>query len=174
MSKKAIYHTSTAPTDESQVQQIVRTQYTPIYQCYLLREKSLATPYYGAIKGPQDVANLVSPILQDSPVEQIIVLMLDSKNCVIGVQVVSTGIIDAALVHPREVFKPAIITNAAAIILAHNHPSGHPGPSPEDKRITHRIYEAGQIVGIELLDHVIVAYDGQCHRHISMKQIGAF
>lgn len=83
-------------------------------------------------------------------------LLLDTQNRVIGINTVSIGILDSSLVHPREVYKPAIIANASAsIILAHNHPSGDPMPSHEDRRVTERLVQAGKILGIEVLDDVI-------------------
>ncbi len=85
--------------------------------------------------------------------------MLNGKNDVLGFNVASTGSLTAALVHPREIFKPAILANAAALILVHNHPSGDPDPSPEDRAITSRLKEAGEIVGIRVLDHVVIGDD---------------
>lgn len=92
--------------------------------------------------------------------EQLRVYFLDCRHGLIGWEVVSQGTINASLAHPREVFKGAILSNAAAIIIAHNHPSGDPSPSDEDVRLTKRIKEAGHIMGIELLDHVIVGEQG--------------
>jgi len=89
-------------------------------------------------------------------------LSLDGKNRAQGVDVVSVGTLTASLVHPREVFKAAILTNAAAIIVAHNHPSGDPTPSVEDREITQRLRQAGEILGIKLLDHVVL---GHGHYH---------
>jgi DNA repair protein RadC len=86
------------------------------------------------------------------------------------INTVSIGILDSSLVHPREVFKNAIVASAASIIVAHNHPSGDPTPSIEDKRVTQRLYEAGQLLGIDLLDHVVIGDN----RWVSLKQIGAF
>jgi DNA repair protein RadC len=82
--------------------------------------------------------------------------MLDQKNKVIGIHTVSMGSLTASVVHPREVFKPAILSNAAAIILAHNHPSGQPQPSQEDRVLTVRLVTAGKLLGISILDHVII------------------
>jgi DNA repair protein RadC len=88
--------------------------------------------------------------------EKFIVLLLDAKHRVIGVNTVSIGSLTASIVHPREVFKPAIAGNSAAVILAHNHPSGDPAPSLEDVELTKRLREAGELLGIRLLDHVIL------------------
>jgi DNA repair protein RadC len=101
--------------------------------------------------------------------EQFVVVLLDGKNQLLGFNVVSTGSLTAALVHPREVFKPAILGNAAALILVHNHPSGDPTPSDEDKAITTRLKQAGELLGIRVLDHVIIGDDD---RFVSMAETG--
>jgi len=131
---------------------------------------ALAPEERPCIRGPQDVANLLMPEMRDLKKEYLKSLLLDSKNRVLKIQTVSIGILDSSLVHPREVFKDAIIASAAALIIAHNHPSGDPAPSPEDKRITQRLYEAGQLIGIDLLDHIVIGDN----RWVSLKQIGAF
>lgn len=120
------------------------------------------------IHSPQDVANLLMPELRDVKKEHFKSLLLNTKNQIIKVQTVSIGILDSSLVHPREVFKDAILASAASLIVAHNHPSGDPTPSAEDKRITQRLAECGQLLGIELLDHIII---GDNH-WISLKQCG--
>jgi len=96
---------------------------------------------------------------------------LDGKNQVLGFNVVSIGSLTAALVHAREVFKPAILGNAAAIILVHNHPSGDPEPSAEDQALTARLKQAGELLGIRVLDHVVIGDDG---RHVSMAETGSW
>lgn len=88
------------------------------------------------------------------------ILMLNAKNCVIGGVEISVGTLTSNIVHPREVFNPAIKSSAASIILIHNHPSGDPEPSNEDKTLTKRMKEAGQLVGIPVLDHIIIG-DGR-------------
>lgn len=93
--------------------------------------------------------------------EHYVVLTLDSSGGVIGRHVVSVGIVDAALVHPRETFRVAILDNATKIIVAHNHPSGNAEPSDEDQLITKRLLAAGKILGIPVLDHVVVGV-GSC------------
>lgn len=120
------------------------------------------------IRSPQDVANLLMPELRDAKKEHLKSLVLSTKNQVIRIHTVSVGILDSSLVHPREVFKDAITASAAAIIVAHNHPSGDPTPSTEDRRITQRLAEAGQIIGIELLDHIILGDN----RFVSLKERG--
>jgi DNA repair protein RadC len=99
-----------------------------------------------------------------------LVVPLDTKNRVLGFHVVSVGSLGASLVHPREVFKIAILANAASVILVHNHPSGDPEPSAEDRRVTERLKEAGELVGIPVLDHVVIG-DG---RYVSFTDRGRF
>lgn len=92
--------------------------------------------------------------------EAFVVLHFDQKNRTTGLHVVSIGSLSASLVHPREVFKAAILSNAACILVMHNHPSGDPTPSREDREITTRLKSAGETLGIPLLDHVVIASDG--------------
>jgi DNA repair protein RadC len=92
--------------------------------------------------------------------EHFLMLALDGKNRVVGFEIVSVGTLTASLVHPREVFKAAILTNAAAIVVAHNHPSGDPTPSAEDRAITERLKQAGELLGIAVLDHVVLGDSG--------------
>jgi len=100
--------------------------------------------------------------------EHLYALVLDARNQVRHRRVVSTGTLTESLVHPREVYKEAIRFSAAALVLVHNHPSGDPTPSPEDIATTKRLTEAGKILGIELLDHVVIG-DG---RWVSLKERG--
>jgi DNA repair protein RadC len=120
------------------------------------------------IRTPQDVANLLMPELRDARKEHFKSLLLDVKNRVLKTVTVSVGTLDASIVHPREVFRDALAVSAAAMIVAHNHPSGDPTPSPEDRQVTARLCEAGKVMGIEVLDHVVLG-DG---RWISLKQLG--
>jgi DNA repair protein RadC len=94
--------------------------------------------------------------LQFETKEYFIALHLSGKNSLICVDIVSTGSLNASIVHPRELFKTALLSSAAAILLVHNHPSGSPEPSTEDLSITKRLIEAGDLVGIKILDHIIV------------------
>ncbi len=101
--------------------------------------------------------------------EVFVVLHLDTRNRVVAHETTSIGSQNASLVHPREVFKAAILKGATSIILAHNHPSGDPAPSKEDIDLTHRLVEAGGLMGIQVLDHVVVAPPGES---VSMKELG--
>ena len=109
------------------------------------------------IDGPADIHRILAPLLRDADREHFYVLLLSTKNHVLAVELVSVGSLSASIVHPREVFKPAIVKSAAAIVVAHNHPSGLLDPSPEDTAFTDRLQRAGELLGIRLLDHVIVA-----------------
>lgn len=123
--------------------------------------------YYGKIDGPLSVVDMV-PDLRISDREQVAVIYLSTPNHVLGVNICSLGTINASMVHPREVFKPAILLNSARIILVHNHPSEDCSPSSEDFKVTARIRDAGKLLGIELLDHVIVSASG----YYSMQELG--
>nr|WP_320024554.1 JAB domain-containing protein [uncultured Acetobacterium sp.] len=119
------------------------------------------------LSSPSDAAGLGRKFLDEADREQVIVCCLDNKNQPVSVNIVSMGTVNSSLVHPREVFKTAVLSNAASIILFHNHPSGDPEPSQEDINIAVRIKEAGKILGIELLDHIII---GSENRFISFKE----
>ena len=112
-------------------------------------------PYQPPISQSHDVARLCADMLRLDR-EEFRVLLLNAKHRVMGVHTVSVGSLTVSIVHPREVYKAAILANAAAIIGVHNHPSGNPDPSPEDHALTNRLSEAGNILGITLLDHVII------------------
>ena len=99
-------------------------------------------------------------LISDAMKEEFHVVTLTTKNQIIDAHHVSTGTLDASLVHPREVFRPALRDAASSVILAHNHPSGDPTPSREDFAVTKRLEEAGKLLGIDVLDHIVVARDG--------------
>ena len=120
------------------------------------------------INGPDDVAAYAVPQLRYENREHFAVLLLDVKNKVIAFKVISIGTLSASLVHPREVFAEAVRHSAAAVILVHNHPSGDPSPSSEDISLTKRLQQAGRIMDIRVLDHVIIGGDAYC----SLKEKG--
>ena len=120
------------------------------------------------ISSPRDVYHQIGPALRDEPREHFIALLLDTKNGLLRQVTVSVGDLSSSLVHPREVFAPAVRYSAASLIVAHNHPSGDPSPSPEDIQVTARLVEAGDLLGITLLDHIIV---GDA-RWVSLKEKG--
>jgi DNA repair protein RadC len=127
----------------------------PAYKCVLVRERSILLDK--AITQPAAAIELAIRELGNMPNEQLIVFSLDTKLRVIGQHTVTTGTLDASLVHPREVFRSAIILNASAIIIAHNHPSGDLTPSRQDREVFDRLKRAGEIIGIQVMDSVIVS-----------------
>lgn len=138
-----------------------------IVSCKLVREAS--APY--AVKqicDPADAVGVFRDLLEDEDREHMVAMFLSSKHRPNAIMTVSVGSLSSCNVHPREVFKAGILSNAAAIILAHNHPSGDPTPSREDVEVTKRLARAGEIVGIEVLDHVVIG-EGN---YVSMKASG--
>lgn len=121
-----------------------------------------------SIRLPRDVADLMIPELAHLTQEHFVCLFLNTKNHVIGKQTIFVGSLDSSIVHPREVYKEAIRRSSASVICLHNHPSGDPTPSREDIAVTRTLREAGELVGITLLDHIIIG-DG---KYISLKEQG--
>jgi DNA repair protein RadC len=117
----------------------------------------------GALIGsPADVYRHFHPSLRDERQERFFVILLDARHRVLRSEAISQGTLTASLVHPREVFRPALYEAAAALVLVHNHPSGDPTPSREDREVTSRLAKAGEILGVRVLDHVVVAERGFC------------
>jgi DNA repair protein RadC len=108
------------------------------------------------IRGPGDVFQRLGPMLRDRKQEEFWVLYLDSQNRVLIDRRITVGLLNSSLVHPREVFAPAIAHSAASLILAHNHPSGDPDPSPEDLDVTVQMVESGRLLGIPVRDHIVL------------------
>ncbi|AIC95173.1 MULTISPECIES: RadC family protein [Shouchella] len=121
------------------------------------------------IASPDDAVQIVADDLIGIHQEHFVVLYLNTKNYVIKQKTVFIGSLNASIVHPREVFKEALRTSSAAVICLHNHPSGDPSPSPEDINVTKRLNEAGRILGISLLDHIII---GDETHYVSLKERG--
>ena len=113
------------------------------------------------ISNPYDAYRLVKNFLVDSDREKFVVVCLDTKSQPVSIEIVSIGTVNSAMVHPREVFKVAVLTNASKIICFHNHLSGNTDYSKEDKEITNRLQKCGEILGIELVDHIVVGDDGK-------------
>lgn len=111
------------------------------------------------ISNPYDAYRLVKNFLVDSDREKFVVVCLDTKNQPVSIEIVSIGTVNSAMVHPREVFKVAVLSNASKIICFHNHPSGNTNFSKEDEVITNRLKKCGEILGIELVDHIVVGDD---------------
>lgn len=110
----------------------------------------------GKVNSPSTVVEFFKEALKHANKEQFIVVFLNTKNIITSYEVISIGTLSASIVHPREVYNRAIKKSAASIILVHNHPSGNPEPSREDRQITSRLKEVGEVVGIKVLDHLIV------------------
>lgn len=117
---------------------------------------------------PKDVYTLMYPKMREQKKEKFITLCLDTKNQILREEVISIGSLNASIVHPREVFKSALMESSASVIMVHNHPSGDPSPSREDIMVTEKMVEGGKLLGIDVLDHIIIG-EG---RYVSLKDEG--
>lgn len=149
---------------------LTETQAIKLHSAALFHKKVLADKGLNrfTIRSPQDAANFLMPHLSTLNQEHFVVLFLNVKNEIIHRETVFIGSLNASIVHPREIFKTAVKYNSASFICSHNHPSGNPAPSPEDIEVTKRLQEAGLIMGVELLDHVIIGDNS----FISLKEKG--
>lgn len=139
-----------------------------VYKLKLVRSSSKAVKVE-VIKNPEAAAQVLTTFLKDEDREHFVVVMLDIKNRVIGINTVSIGTINETLVHPREVFKAAILANAHAIILGHNHPTGDVTPSVDDLDVTRELVKAGEYLKIQVLDHIIIGENG---KYASLLEMG--
>ena len=139
-----------------------------IVRIQMVRESSLLYPQR-RIRMAEDAVGLFLKFLQETDREQFFLLCLNTKNEPTAIHTVSVGSLDASIVHPREVYKTAILANSAAVIVAHNHPSGDPTPSNQDLEVTKRLQEAGELLGITVLDHIIVGTEGA---YVSLREGG--
>ena len=121
------------------------------------------------ITSPEEAAELLVPLLQDLDREHAVTLNLDVKHRLIATTTVSIGSVDHTFMSPREVFRDALLHGAGAIVIAHNHPSGDAEPSRDDERLTRRLGQAGEVLGIEVLDHIVIGHD----RWVSLARRGA-
>lgn len=128
----------------------------PRYTISLVKEAT--SPFHAQTRcqSSEDVYRYFKDICADQDREHLYALFLDTKHAPIGLNHVAMGTLNTTIVHPREVFKCAILLNAACLVIVHNHPSGDPSPSQEDRILTTRIADAGQLLGITLLDHVVI------------------
>jgi len=142
----------------SQVNGIGPAKAAQLKAAFDLGRRIEAAPRAGrdAVTSPEDVVKAVAGDLKGKKKEHFLALLLDTRNRLIRTATVSMGSLDSSIVHPREVFKEAIKASAASVIFVHNHPSGDPEPSPDDIELTRRLVEAGKLLGILVLDHVIV------------------
>lgn len=120
------------------------------------------------IRSPREVFDIFRHTIGALPVEEFHIIMLSTKNGIIGTELISRGTLNSSLVHPRETFIPAIKRSACSIIAIHNHPSGDCTPSPEDIQLTKRLIDCGELLGISCLDHVVVSKDSFC----SLREMG--
>ena len=141
-------------------------KYAPIYKVMLVREGTIQHDVQ--VDSADKIADLSRPIFEGMDREQMVVLLFNAKYRFIGANVVSIGSLTASLVHPREVMKAIVLSNAAAFALVHNHPSGDPTPSPDDRDITDRIRALSELMGVKMLDHMILG-DG---KNFSFFQMG--
>jgi DNA repair protein RadC len=139
----------TAPTGAPRLYRI------PRYSVRLVREGSYPAQDR-TIRNSHTAAAILGPLVDGLDREHFVACGLDAKHRIIGVNLVAVGSLSLAIVHPREVFKPAVLMSAAALLVAHNHPSGDSSPSLEDRALTARLRQAGEVLGITLLDHVIL------------------
>lgn len=147
-----------------------RTRLTENKRVALEKEVSVNRPDLSySIKSPDDAVNVGKGFMRihEEPEEYMYMICMNTKNKIIGVFEISHGSVNSSIVNPREVFQKALLANAVSIIVMHNHPSGDPTPSREDIEVTKRLVEAGKIVGIEVLDHIIVG-----DRYSSLKEKG--
>jgi len=114
------------------------------------------------IKDPEAVVKAIRASIKDKAKEHFKLILLNPRNKIIGISTISIGTLNASLVHPREVFKDAIVHSAASVVLAHNHPSGDPEPSEDDLKITKKLVDSGKILGIEVLDHIVIGKNNFC------------
>ena len=143
-----------------------------IYEIVRIKQVVREVENVKSMRSPQDVSRFAYDLIGEEDREVFLVMCLNTKNEVIAVHRAHVGSINASIVHPREVLKSAILNNAASIIVSHNHPSGNPSPSVEDLDVTERLAKACEIVGIDLLDHLIVTPNE--YKYVSLKEKGYF
>ena len=143
-------------------------RFIPRFDVRLVRDGRVATLEPTIIRRPEDTLPVLEAELSELAYERFIALALNTKNHVTAVLPVSSGSLNASIVHPRELFQRAILANCASLILAHNHPSGDPSPSPEDIALTRKLIDAGLLLDIPVLDHIVFGY-GQ---YVSFKERG--
>ncbi len=141
----------------------------PGFRVALVREPGVKLAERPSLKTPAEAARVLAEYIGERDREVFVVALLTIRHRLIGAHTVSVGCLASSLVHPAMVMKPAILASAACLVLAHNHPSGCPEPSAEDVALTRRLVAAGQLIGIEILDHVVL---GEAGRYVSLKERG--
>ena len=142
----------------------------PGFRISLTREPGVTLAERPSMEAPAQAVPILRQYIGDIDREVFVLAMLTVRHRVLGLHTVSVGCLTASLVHPREVFKPAILSGSAALVIAHNHPSGDPEPSAEDLALTRRLAAAGSLLGIEVLDHLVI---GEAGRFVSLRERGA-
>ena len=140
------------------------------FKICMVKENDIEYPDVN-ISVPQTVADLVARYIGTPDREMFIVLAVNVRNKITGIHTASVGSLDTSIVHPREVFKFAILANASSIIVAHNHPSGDTTPSSDDIELTKRLKQASEILAIDLLDHIVLGHDSE---YLSFRDRGLF
>ncbi len=143
----------------SEIKGIGLAKATQIKACFELGKRQYLEPESQveySIKNPQSIVKAIQLEIKDKAKEHFKLIILNTRNKIIAISTISIGILNASFVHPREIFKEAIMHNAASVVLVHNHPSGDSQPSEEDLQITRRLVDAGKILGIEVIDHIII------------------
>lgn len=138
-----------------------------VWKLQVIRDPNVKVNSRLQVCSPADIATVLTAFIANEPQEHFCVVALDTKNHVLGINTVYVGSVNAAIIRIAEVFRPAILLNATSIIVSHNHPSGDPTPSPEDVRVTELMVEAGKLLDIPVLDHIIVG-----ETWMSLKQRG--
>ena len=148
--------------------------YIPEYKIQLVKDSNKGGEGKHPVKVtcPQDIVAPLIEFFSGADREIFVVVLLDTKNTCIGRNTVSIGTLNASIVHPREVFKPAVLGNANSIILAHNHPSGDATPSKEDIDITDKLKQAGDVMKIQVIDHIIIGDGDNANSYYSFKEEG--
>ena len=148
----------------SQIKGIGLAKAAQIKACFELGKRENLEPELKNfdVKNPEGVVKAIRASIQDKAKEHFKLILLNPRNKIIGVSTISIGTLNASLVHPREVFKDAIMHSAASVVLAHNHPSGDPEPSEDDLKITKKLVDSGKILGIEVIDHIIIGKNNFC------------
>lgn len=157
----------------SQVRGIGLAKASQIKAAFELANRLESYPELGkkpVVKTPDEVVSLVRGRLKGKTKEHFLALLLDTRGQLIKISEISIGSLDSSIVHPREVFKEAISASAASVIFAHNHPSGVPEPSEDDVKLTERLAQTGEVIGIEVLDHIVISDNN----YVSLKREGLF
>lgn len=142
--------------EKKEIYQIQLFSNIPLYTIRLVCERRFPFCDRIQVSSPEDIAPILREYFHDKDREEFVVALLDTANTIFGLSLISVGGLSASIVEPRQVFKVAILANAAAVILSHNHPSGNLEPSRDDIRITRQLVEAGKLMGVPVHDHLII------------------